>query len=81
MNSKKAYEAVLSGRCDNNMKFRDLQKLILDLGMIFQNQEGSHMRYRHPKGAAVNIQNRKGNAKPYQVKQVRDMIIEYHLHL
>jgi len=40
--NKKVYNAVIGGKSDNNIKFRDFQSLIVDLGFDFLKQKG-HM--------------------------------------
>ncbi|MCL2405666.1 MAG: type II toxin-antitoxin system HicA family toxin [Defluviitaleaceae bacterium] len=72
----KVYNAVTSGQSDNNIRYADLKNLILSLGFIFKGQKGSHAGYYHPDvHARISIQPTKdGKAKPYQVKQLRDII-------
>ena len=75
MNSK-IYAAVISGQSDSNIRFDDLKNLIYALGFLFKGQKCSHSGYYHPGvHARISIQPTKdGKAKPYQVKQLRDII-------
>lgn len=74
------YNAVLSGRTDNNIRYADFQNLIVDLGFVFQRQEGSHRIYRHlVYNVKMNIQPDGSKAKGYQVKQLRTLIKKYGL--
>ena len=79
MNTK-VYEAVLSGKSDNNIKYNDFQNLIVDLGFEFRRQNGSHTMYYHnDKRVFMNIQKDGNKAKAYQVEQLRDIILNYDL--
>ncbi len=82
MNTKNTYEAVLSGRSDHNIKFIDLQNLIVSLDFIFKRQRGSHMIYYNEDiGEIINIQHDGSKAKSYEVLQVRKLIVKYDLKI
>ncbi len=72
--------AVLSGTRDSNIPFADLQVVLTRLGFVCR-VKGDHFIYtRDGVEEIINIQptaNRK--AKPYQVKQVRNIILRYQL--
>lgn len=78
---EKLYLSVMSGTHDKNIKFRDLQKLLDVLG--FEKRiKGDHFIYffeNLPEN--INIQPNGNMAKPYQVKQVRNFLLKYHLEL
>lgn len=72
--------SVLRGTNDQNISFSDLQKLLNRLG--FQCRiKGDHFIYtKTGVDEIINIQPRHGGrAKPYQVKQVREIILKYGL--
>lgn len=72
--------SVLRGTNDQNISFSDLQKLLNRLG--FQCRiKGDHFIYtKTGVDEIINIQPRQGGrAKPYQVKQVREIILKYGL--
>ncbi|MCL2527353.1 MAG: type II toxin-antitoxin system HicA family toxin [Defluviitaleaceae bacterium] len=77
----KVYNAVIGGKSDANIRFADLKTLIYTLGFVFKGQKGSHAGYYHPGvHARISLQPTKdGKAKPYQVKQLRDIINIYGL--
>ncbi|MCA1832858.1 MAG: type II toxin-antitoxin system HicA family toxin [Actinobacteria bacterium] len=53
------------------MSFTDAQRLVVALGFTLDRVQGSHHIYRHPDiGERLNLQPRGGNAKPYQLRQV-----------
>ncbi|MES0490627.1 MAG: type II toxin-antitoxin system HicA family toxin [Leptospirales bacterium] len=63
-----------------NIKFSDLQKLLLSLDFQLKRISGSHHIYSHARiVVAVNIQPDGPNAKPYQVKQLLKIIEKYGL--
>ena len=72
-------QTILRGRSDANIRFADLRSLMQHLGFE-ERIRGSHHLYRK-EGVAekVNLQRDDGNAKPYQVRQVRRLILKYGL--
>lgn len=75
----KLLEQILLGRSDANIDFDELRQLLLRLG--FQERiRGSHHLYRKDGIVEkVNLQRDGSKAKPYQVKQVRSVILRYGL--
>lgn len=70
---------ILSGRSDANIAFKDLCNLLMHLGFE-ERIKGSHRIYRKAGvEEKVVLQKDGNNAKPYQVKQVRAVIIKYKL--
>ena len=72
-------KTVLSGRSDASIRFDDLRILMQHLGFE-ERTRGSHHIYKM-KGIVetVNLQRDDGNAKSYQVRQVRRLILKYKL--
>ena len=72
---------VLTGVSDKNIRFVDLKKLILSFGFN-ERINGDHFIYSKTGIVEIiNIQPLKdGKAKPYQVKQVRNLILKYKLN-
>jgi len=78
--NKKVYNSVMSGKSDNNIKYTDFRKLILDLGFVFRRQRGSHTMYFHDGiNEFLNIQKDGNKAKSYQVEHLRNVIINHRL--
>lgn len=77
---KKIIGKVLGGTGDTNIKFAELSKLILSLGFR-ERIKGDHFIYSKTGVVEIiNIQPQKdGKAKPYQVKQIRNLILKYKL--
>jgi len=75
----KTLEQVLSGRSDANIGFEDLRNLLFTLDFS-ERTRGSHHIFRRPGiEEMINLQREGPNAKPYQVKQVRAVILKYRL--
>ncbi len=77
----KIYEKILFGKSDNNIKFKDLQKLLNQLGFQYRIKGDHYIYYKDDVMEIINIQPIKNMAKPYQVKQVRNIIIKYKLEV
>jgi predicted RNA binding protein YcfA (HicA-like mRNA interferase family) len=75
-------EKLLSGESDNNFDFSELVNLLKKLG--FQHRvKGSHnIFYQASIIEIINIQPLRDNkAKPYQVKQIRNLVLKYKLKI
>ena len=60
-----------------NVRFGDFVTLVESFGFRLSRVTGSHHIYRHPeRGWMLNIQNYKGKAKPYQIRQFLRLIGE-----
>jgi len=72
---------VLTGNADNNFPMDELKRLLFILGFLERKGAGSHTLYKK-EGITdlINIQNSKGGkAKPYQVRQIREIILKHKL--
>ena len=71
--------SILSGTQDRNISFSELQTVLDRLG--FQRRiKGDHFIYtKDGVEEIINIQPVGNKAKPYQVKQVRNIILKYQL--
>lgn len=70
---------VLRGTSDANIPFDGLCSLVRWLGFR-ERRSGSHHIFSRPDVEEIlNLQSRSGQAKPYQVKQVRQVILKYKL--
>lgn len=71
--------SILSGKHDSNIRFGDLQKILESSGFAVR-VRGDHFIYTRPDVEEIlNIQPIGAKAKPYQVKQVRGIILKYKL--
>ena len=72
---------VLRGTSDAHMGFDELCSLLTHMGFELR-VRGSHHMFSKPEVAElINLQRDGGNAKPYQVKQVRNIIVKYKLEV
>jgi len=64
----------------HNVSYADFCRLVEAFGFRLERTRGSHQIYRHAHvPVRLNIQNRKGEAKPYQVRQLLAVVEEYSL--
>jgi predicted RNA binding protein YcfA (HicA-like mRNA interferase family) len=78
--TKRTLDALQRG--GGNIAFRDLQRLLEKLGFRLNRISGSHHIYIHPRvPRPINLQAAGKDAKPYQIRQLRDMIEEFGLRL
>ncbi len=70
---------VLSGRSDANVRFRDLRRLLAVLGFEERIRGGHYIYTREGIVDIINLQPRGSLAKPYQVRQVRQLIVQCQL--
>ncbi len=76
----KLKEKLLSGEADNNFDFDELCTLLLHLGFSERKGKGSHRLFtRQGVEEIINLQPAGKKAKPYQVRQVREIVIGYNL--
>ncbi len=78
---KKLYEHVLMRRSDANIPFDGLCALLKRLGFDERIRGDHHIFTMAGVEEILNLQPRNDKGKPYQVKQVRDVILKYNLKL
>ena len=70
---------ILSGRSDANIHFDDLREFLLRLGFIERVRGSHHIFRKDGVRERINLQRDGGHAKPYQVRQVRHVILRHRL--
>lgn len=75
----KILESILLGRSDANIDFGDVRRLLSALGFAERIKGSHHIYSRHGIAEIINIQPKGGKAKAYQVKQIRNIILNYKL--
>lgn len=70
---------VVSGSSDNNISFSDLIFILTTIGFEFRVKGSHHIFFKGGVEEIINIQPNGDKAKPYQVKQVRNLLIKYKL--
>jgi predicted RNA binding protein YcfA (HicA-like mRNA interferase family) len=80
MNKRKLLKKALGG--SKNIRFGDMVSLIEAFGFHLDRTRGSHHIFEHPDiPEMVNIQNYKGKAKPYQIRQFLELVEQHNLEL
>lgn len=72
-------QTILGGRSDANIRFSELRTLMGYLGFEERIRGSHHLFDKEGILEIVNLQSRGGHAKPYQVRQVRHLILKYKL--
>lgn len=72
-------ERILLGTADANIPFDGLCHLLLRLGFQMRVHGSHRIFYQDGIEEILNLQPRGANAKPYQVKQVRGVLVKYKL--
>jgi hypothetical protein len=76
---EKLLRRILDARSDNNIAFDALRQLLLSLGFE-ERTRGSHYIFRRRDvEERLNLQEDGALAKPYQVRQVRGVILRHRL--
>lgn len=75
----KTLRRLLSGASDATIRFDDLCSLLQNLGFDKRVKGGHHLFRKSGVEERINLQREGNNAKPYQVKQVRAVILKYKL--
>lgn len=75
----KLFIQIMSGTSDNNIEFSDLQKVLTLLGFVVRIKGDHFIYFKDGVDEIINIQPKGSKAKPYQVKQVRNIILKYRM--
>lgn len=77
--SEKLMHRVLQGNSDSNIEFKPLCNLLTRLGFDERIKGDHHIFTKSDVSEIINLQPRGSKAKAYQVKQIRNLIVKYHL--
>ncbi|MDI6794621.1 MAG: type II toxin-antitoxin system HicA family toxin [bacterium] len=72
---------VLRGTSDANIPFSEICQLLKKLDFDERVRGDHHIFTKYGIEEILNLQPKRSKAKPYQVKQVRDLILKYKLKL
>jgi predicted RNA binding protein YcfA (HicA-like mRNA interferase family) len=78
---EKLYEHILMRRSDANVPFETLCALLRRLGFDERIKGDHHIFTKDAVEEILNLQPKDAKGKPYQVKQVREVILKYQLHI
>jgi predicted RNA binding protein YcfA (HicA-like mRNA interferase family) len=70
---------ILAGTSDTNISFNDLCSLLKKFGFEERIKGSHHIFTRDDIEEILNIQPKESKAKPYQIKQVRDIFVKYEI--
>ncbi len=70
---------ILIGDSDGNILFEPLCQLLESLGFELMIRGSHHIFTRENVLEILNLQPQNGKAKKYQVRQIRSVILQYHL--
>ena len=70
---------ILKGTSDPNIPFAGLCALLHHLGFAERKRGSHHIFFKDGVEEILNLQPKVNKAKPYQVKQVRQVILKYRL--
>jgi hypothetical protein len=72
---------ILRGMSDANISFSELRQLLKKFAFDERIRRDHHIFTRNGIDEILNLQPKGSKAKPYQVKQVRNLILKYKLDL
>ena len=70
---------ILSGHADASIPFRELCSLLQSLGFEMRVSGSHHIFRKESIEEKINLQQDGNQAKPYQVRQVRHVLLKYKL--
>ena len=76
---EKLLSKILLGGYDADIPFAQLWQLLQSLGFNEQINNGHYIFTKKNVEEILNLQHKEGKAKPYQVKQIRAVILKYEL--
>ena len=76
---EKVIEKILRGTADKNIPFNELCQTLHYLGFEVRIKGSHHIFFKAGVDEILNLQPNQAQAKPYQVKQVREIIVKYGL--
>jgi predicted RNA binding protein YcfA (HicA-like mRNA interferase family) len=77
--NEKLLATILGGRSDQNIPFSDICRILKALGFEERVKGSHHIFSKINIPEIINIQDKEGKAKPYQVKQIRIIILKHKL--
>lgn len=77
--TQKVLDKILRGTSDANISFTEMTSLLLRLGFEQRIRGSHHIFTRDGIEEILNLQPKGPKCKPYQVKQVRSVIIKHKL--
>lgn len=79
--NEKIFSDIMCGSKDKNIKFADVRKILNTFGFQCRIKGDHFIYYKNGIDEIINIQPDGNRAKPYQVKQIRNIILKYQLEV
>ena len=79
MSKNELLQKILIGNSDKTIQFSGLCRLLLEMGFKERIKGSHHIFTKEGIQEIINIQPKGSMAKPYQVEQVRGLILKYKL--
>ncbi len=76
---EKLLERILRGASDADISFDEMRRILLNFGFQERIRGSHHIFTKDGVEEILNMQPKGSKAKPYQVKQVRNVILKYKL--
>lgn len=76
---RKLYDSIISGRSDANIPFEQTVNLLVHLGFRERIRGSHHVFVKEGIEELIDLQDVGGECKPYQVKQMREVLKKYNL--
>ncbi|OIO02821.1 toxin HicA [Candidatus Desantisbacteria bacterium CG02_land_8_20_14_3_00_49_13] len=76
---KKLLAKILQGSSDANIAFTEIRQLLISLDFDERIRGSHHIFTKDDIVEILNLQTKGAKAKPYQVKQIRNIILKYKL--
>jgi predicted RNA binding protein YcfA (HicA-like mRNA interferase family) len=78
-NRERLLAQICSGNSDANIAFEDLCNLLLHFGFELRTRGSHHIFRKAGIAEKINLQRDGSKAKPYQIRQVRNVVLKYKL--
>lgn len=75
----KLRQTILAGKSDTSIRFAELRRLLIRPGFEERVKGDHHIFARADIAEIINLQPKGNEAKAYQVKQVRNLLVKYGL--
>jgi len=75
----KLVQTILQGKSDSNISFDELCNLLIQLGFVLKVRGSHHIFRKAGIAEKPNLQKDGNKAKPYQVRQIRTVLVKYRL--
>ena len=73
----KTFELIQRGTSDANISFNEICELLRNMGFEERVRGSHHIFTKDSIAEIINLQPKGSKAKPYQVKQVRNVFLKY----